>query len=109
MQAAEGAFELDSRLAALLGRPLAALQASLASGAAAAPLVGLDAGLAARAWATALVLAALESTFASMRDSWALFAKRSSQWLRRTLGGAAGSSQVVALTAAAQAILAASP
>ncbi len=90
----------------VLGRPLAALQAGLA-GVASGPLgsSGLDGAAAARAWATALVLVALESTFVTMRDSWALFAKRSAQWLRRTLGGAAGATRLAELSAAAQAAL----
>jgi hypothetical protein len=103
-QAADGAFELDSRLASVLGLSLPALQAAQARVAASGgPLDGLDAVVAARAWATSLVLAALERTFASMRDSWALFAKRSAQWLRRALGGAAAASKLAELTAAAQA------
>lgn len=105
-QAADGSFELSAALASALGAtPLASLQASLGSPGVSAAVAGLDGSVAARAWATALVVAALETAFASMRDSWALFGKRSTQWLRRALGGAAGAARVASLQAAAAAAL----
>ena len=105
LQAVDGSFELSEALAAALGAPsLAALQAAQEAPAVAAIILAA-AVPASRAWATALVLVALETTFASMRESWSLFAKRSSQWLRRALGGAAGVTRVSELQAAALAAL----
>jgi hypothetical protein len=99
MQSADGSFALDDRLAHALGAANAAtLRAACASVTAAAGGTLDD-----RAIATALVLAVLEARFAASRDSWALFAKRSSSWLRKALSGDAA--RLAAVTSAAAAVV----
>lgn len=105
MQFADGSFELNDALAVALGTtPLEGLMASLGTPAVAAAVAGLSVDVAARAWATALVVAALETSFASMRESWTLFSKRSSQWLRRAFGPA-GTARITDLKIAGAATL----
>lgn len=82
-QAADGAFNLDARLAIILGCDLRDLHGAMSC--AATPLCDLGYVVSERAWATALVLVALDSTFAPLRESWSLFASRSTLWLSRTL------------------------
>lgn len=79
MQAADGAFFPDERLAAVLGLALGRLTLPVTL----APLTGPAIDV--KIWATVVVLAALESVFAPIRESWSLFAKRSSSWLGRAL------------------------
>jgi hypothetical protein len=94
LQSADGSFTLEDALARLLGAADAAtLRAACAAMTAAAGKA--DDGI----LATALVLAVLEARFAASRDSWALFAKRSSSWLRKALAGDA--SCVAAVVSAA--------
>jgi len=111
-QVADGSFELSRRLASLLGpTSLETLQAALSD---AGSIVGMAAdsislpATASRVWATALVLTALEGTFGGLRGSWALFSKRSAQWLRRALGaGAVGAARAADLMVVAGVVLSA--
>ncbi len=89
---------MEDALARLLGAADAAtLRAACAAMTAAAGKA--DDGI----LATALVLAVLEARFAASRDSWALFAKRSSSWLRKALSGDAA--RLAAVTSAAAAVV----
>lgn len=74
-QAADGAWELDDELAALVERPLADLEAVLSQ-------AGADTPLARRAWATALALLWLERRAGDCRDEWRLLARKAEAWLR---------------------------
>jgi Ca-activated chloride channel family protein len=76
LQRADGSWELDEELAAILGVSLRELRKKLegAEG---------DPGEAARAWATALALAWLESQQADDRLEWDLLADKASEWLTR--------------------------
>ena len=101
-QAADGSFELSEALTAVILAPsLASLNQAQTSVAAAAALKGLDLKVASRVWATALVLAALNTVYSAMKDSWTLFAKRSFLWLRRTMGSVPGGACVKDIEAAA--------
>ncbi len=99
MQSADGSFALDDRLANALG----AADAATLRAACAGVVTSAGGSLDDRAIATALVLAVLEARFAASRDSWALFAKRSSSWLRKALGGDAA--RLTAVNAAAAAVI----
>ncbi len=76
LQRADGSWDLDESLASALGVRLRKLQKKLkgASG---------DPDEAARAWATALALAWLESNAADSREEWELLAAKARDWLSR--------------------------
>lgn len=77
LQKADGSWELDDALAALLGRPLRTLEAPLAG-------VEGDPLLARRAWATALALAWLEEHARDSADEWLLLGAKGRKWLEAT-------------------------
>jgi len=76
LQRADGSWDLDEALAAVLGKRLKKLQKKLkdATG---------DPAKAARAWATALALAWLEANAADSRTEWELLAEKAKAWLSR--------------------------
>ncbi|HEY7698438.1 MAG TPA: VIT and VWA domain-containing protein [Vicinamibacteria bacterium] len=83
LQRADGSWDLDENLARILGMRLGKLRKKLegATG---------DPGEAARAWATALALAWLESRAADSRDEWELLADKAKARLSRCGAGLAG-------------------
>lgn len=84
LQRADGSWELDDALAAVLGLPLATLEAPLAGA------TGDPAPLRS-AWATALALAWLERNEGDARDEWLLLARKARAWLDATgLGAPSG-------------------
>jgi Ca-activated chloride channel family protein len=74
LQRADGSFDLDERIASILGVPLRKLEKKL-HGAEGDPVE------AARAWATALAIAWLESRAAESRGEWELLAEKAKTWL----------------------------
>jgi hypothetical protein len=76
LQRADGSWELDERLAAALGRDLAALEAALAT-------LGPpeDAIETRRAWATTLSLAWLETHSPDREPEWQFLARKATRWL----------------------------
>lgn len=97
LQRADGSWDLDDELAAVLGVRLRKLRKKLegATG---------DPDEAARAWATALALAWLESHASESRDEWELLADKAKAWLSRCGAKLAGGE--VWLAAAAPALTA---
>lgn len=97
LQRADGSWDLDDELAAVLGVRLRKLRKKLegATG---------DPDDAARAWATALALAWLESNASESRDEWELLADKAKAWLSRCGARLAGGE--VWLAAAAPALTA---
>jgi hypothetical protein len=76
LQRADGSWDLDDELAAVLGVRLGKLRKKL-KGATGAPEE------ATRAWATALALAWLQSSASELRDEWELLADKAKAWLSR--------------------------
>ncbi|ELR24909.1 von Willebrand factor type A domain containing protein [Acanthamoeba castellanii str. Neff] len=79
LQRANGSFELNDKLAQLIGVSLSELHAKLrriCSGEA-------SEGKQQQVWATALALAFLESRLGAIADDWAMMADKSRRWLRR--------------------------
>ncbi len=80
MQRADGSWEFSDELAAVIGRPIAALLGTL-----------MDFGVGSQgsrdAWATAVALAWLDRYGNHMRDEWELIARKGHQWLYRFQGG----------------------
>jgi hypothetical protein len=74
LQRADGSWDLDENLAAILGVRIRKLQKKLEGA------LG-DPGEAARAWATALALAWLESHATDSREEWELLADKAKAWL----------------------------
>jgi Ca-activated chloride channel family protein len=80
LQRADGSWELSTRLADVLGKPLGDLEAI-------ARREGWTTDEARRTWATALALAWLEARAAEHRDEWSLLAAKARDWLGRQSGG----------------------
>ncbi len=76
LQRADGSWDLDEELADVLGVRLRKLRKKLEGAAG-------DPDEAARAWATALALAWLESRAADSRAEWELLAEKAREWLAR--------------------------
>jgi hypothetical protein len=79
LQRANGSFELNDKLAQLVGVSLSELHAKLrriCSGEA-------SEGKQQQMWATALALAFLESRLGAIADDWAMMADKSRRWMRR--------------------------
>jgi Ca-activated chloride channel family protein len=74
LQRADGSWDLDDLLAALLGLSLQKLEASLVAATG-------EPGEIRRAWATALALRYLELTASARRQEWKLIARKASRWL----------------------------
>jgi len=94
LQRADGSWDLDEELAAVLGVRLRKLQKKLegATG---------DGEEAARAWATALALAWLESSAPESRGEWELLADKARAWLSRCAARLAGGEEWLAAAAPA--------
>ncbi|HYN42430.1 MAG TPA: hypothetical protein VE129_11675, partial [Thermoanaerobaculia bacterium] len=75
LQKADGSWDLDEKLATVLGIPLATVEKALAG------MPG-DAALLRRACATALALFWLERSAADAEDEWSLLARKARAWLR---------------------------
>ncbi len=93
LQRADGSWDLDDELAAVLGVRLRKLRKKL-EGATGAPED------AARAWATALALAWLQSNASELRDEWELLADKAKAWLSRCGARLAGEDWITAASAA---------
>lgn len=74
LQNADGTWDLDEELAALLGVPLATIQKALAGGTG-------DTALLRKTAATALALAWLERSAATWKDEWSLLTRKARTWL----------------------------
>jgi hypothetical protein len=94
LQRADGSWDFDDELAAVLGVRLRKLRKKLegATG---------DPEEAARAWATALALAWLESNASESRDEWELLADKAKAWLSRCGAKLAGGEDWLAAAAPA--------
>jgi hypothetical protein len=91
LQRANGSFELNDKLAKLLGVPLARLEALLSSLTATTDKEKTKQ----QVWATAMALAYMEIRLASIADDWAMMADKSRRWLRgQTTGGDSTLAQV---------------
>jgi hypothetical protein len=93
LQRADGSFDLDERIASILGVPLRKLEKKL-HGAEGDPVE------AARAWATALAIAWLESRAAESRGEWELLAEKAKTWLSPCGARLAGGEDWLAAAAA---------
>jgi hypothetical protein len=94
LQRADGSWDFDDELAAVLGIRLRKLRKKL-EGATGNP------DEAARAWATALALAWLESNAPESRDEWELLADKARAWLTRCGARLAGGEEWLAAAAPA--------
>lgn len=94
LQRADGSWDLDNELAAVLGIRLGKLRRKL-DGATSDP------DEAARTWATALALAWLESNAYESRGEWALLAEKAKTWLSRSKARLSGGEDWLAAAATA--------
>ncbi len=74
LQRADGTWDLDDRLAAVVGRDLTDMKRAVAG-------AHGDRGDASRAWATALALAWLREHATDLEDEWRLLGRKARKWL----------------------------
>lgn len=78
LQASSGAFSLDDATAQVAMKTKADLVAAMP-----VCLAGAEAGIAQEVWATAVVLAVLESRIADLATEWAVMAKKARKFMRK--------------------------